>query len=227
VLEVAFVLAMIAEHLSTWAEEWILWSTVEFGFIRLPQEFCTGSSIMPQKVNPDVLELTRGKTARVVGNLQTLLVLVKGLPLAYNRDLQEDKPALFDSFDTVEACLELAPLVVEGMQLNRSAISERLERGYLDATSLMEHMIRRGVPQRTAHHCVGQLVGRAIQQGLQLAELPVDDFQSVCPELDSSVYGVLGVENAVRAFVSYGSSAPQEVEKQTAHWKDKLGLSTL
>jgi argininosuccinate lyase len=109
VLEIAFVLAMIAEHLSTWAEEWILWSTVEFGLIRLPQEFCTGSSIMPQKVNPDVLELTRGKTARVVGNLQTLLVLVKGLPLAYNRDLQEDKPALFDSFDTVEACLELAP----------------------------------------------------------------------------------------------------------------------
>jgi argininosuccinate lyase len=227
VLEIAFVLAMIAEHLSTWAEEWILWSTVEFGLIRLPQEFCTGSSIMPQKVNPDVLELTRGKTARVVGNLQTLLVLVKGLPLAYNRDLQEDKPALFDSFDTVEACLELAPLVVEGMQLNRSAISERLEHGYLDATSLMEYMIRLGVPQRTAHHCVGQLVGRAIQQGLRLAELPLDDFQRVCPELDSSVYGVLGVENAVRAYVSYGSSAPQEVEKQTAHWKDKLGLSTL
>ena len=103
-LEFAFVLALIAEHLSTWAEEWILWSTVEFGFLRLPQAFCTGSSIMPQKVNPDVLELIRGKTARVVGNLQTLLVLVKGLPLAYNRDLQEDKPPLFDSFDTVAAC---------------------------------------------------------------------------------------------------------------------------
>jgi argininosuccinate lyase len=227
VLEAAFVLAMIAEHLSTWAEEWILWSTVEFGFIQLPHQFCTGSSIMPQKVNPDGLELTRGKTARVIGNLQTLLVLIKALPLAYNRDLQEDKPALFDSFDTVEACLELASPVVEGMQWNRSAISERLERGYLDATSLMEYLIRRGVPQRTAHHSVGQLVGLAIQQGLRLAELPLEDFQRVCPEVDSDVYGVLGVENAVQAYVTYGSSAPQEVEKQIAHWKDKLSLSTL
>ena len=119
VLESAFALALIAEHLSTWAEEWILWSTVEFSFLKLPQEFCTGSSIMPQKINPDVLELTRGKTARVIGNLQTLLVLVKGLPLAYNRDLQEDKPALFDSFDTVEACLELAAPLVQGAELNR------------------------------------------------------------------------------------------------------------
>ena len=103
-LEFAFVLTMIAEHLSTWAEEWILWSTVEFDMLKLPQAFCTGSSIMPQKINPDVLELTRGKTARVIGNLQTLLVLVKGLPLAYNRDLQEDKQPIFDSFDTVAAC---------------------------------------------------------------------------------------------------------------------------
>ena len=102
-LEFAFALAVIAEHLSTWAEEWILWSTVEFNFLKLPQAFCTGSSIMPQKINPDVLELIRGKTARVIGNLQTLLVLVKGLPLAYNRDLQEDKEPLFDSFDTVRA----------------------------------------------------------------------------------------------------------------------------
>src|SRR4030095_12246194 len=108
VLESAFVLSLIAAHLSTWAEEWILWSTTEFNFLKLPQEFCTGSSIMPQKMHPRVLELTRGKSARVIGNLQTLLVLVKGLPLAYNRDLQEDKPALFDSFDTVEICLERA-----------------------------------------------------------------------------------------------------------------------
>ena len=130
VLELAFVLAMIAEHLSTWAEEWILWSTVEFGFLKLPQAFCTGSSIMPQKVNPDVLELIRGKTARVIGNLQTLLVLVKGLPLAYNRDLQEDKPPLFDSFDTVQASLELAAPLVAGAELNRPAIAERLDRGH-------------------------------------------------------------------------------------------------
>jgi argininosuccinate lyase len=141
--------------------------------------------------------------------------------------LQEDKPALFDSFATVEACLEVAPPIVRGTQWNRSAISERLERGYLDATSLMEYMIRQGVPQRTAHHSVGQLVGLAIQKGARLAELALDDFQQVCPGLDSGVYGVLGVENAVRAYTSYGSSAPQEVEKQVARWKDKLGLSNL
>jgi argininosuccinate lyase len=111
---------------------------------------------MPQKINPDVLELTRGKTARVIGNLQALLVLVKGLPLAYNRDLQEDKERIFDSFDTVELCLELAAPLVAGMTLNRTAIAERLDRGHLDATTLMEWLIQRGTPQRTAHHMVGQ-----------------------------------------------------------------------
>jgi argininosuccinate lyase len=225
VLESAFVLTLIAEHLSTWAEEWILWSTVEFSFLKLPQDFCTGSSIMPQKINPDVLELTRGKTARVVGDLQTLLVLVKGLPLAYNRDLQEDKPALFDAFDTVEACLELAAPLVAGAELRRAAIAERLDRGYLDATTLMEHMIRRGLPQRTAHHLVGALVARAAERGQRLADLPLEEFQAADATLDDSVYGVLGVENAVRAFVSYGSTAPQEVASQVANWKVKLGLS--
>ena len=152
-------LATIAVHLSGWAEEWILWSTTEFGFLRLPQAFCTGSSIMPQKINPDVLELIRGNTGRVVGNLMSLLVLVKGLPLAYNRDLQEDKERLFDSVDTVAACLELAAPLVAGAELNREAIAARLDEGYLDATTLMEHLIMQGVPQRTAHEIIGKLVG--------------------------------------------------------------------
>src|SRR5205085_250485 len=128
VVEAAFVLALIAEHLSTWAEEWILWSTAEFNFIKLPQTFCTGSSIMPQKINPDVLELVRGKTARVIGNLQALLVLVKGLPLAYNRDLQEDKERIFDSVDTVLACLQIAGPLMTGAELNRAGIAEKLHR---------------------------------------------------------------------------------------------------
>jgi argininosuccinate lyase len=221
-LESAFALALVAEHLSTWAEEWILWSTVEFSFLRLPQKFCTGSSIMPQKINPDVLELTRGKTARVVGNLQTLLVLVKGLPLAYNRDLQEDKPPLFDSFDTVEACLALAAPVVEGAELNRAAIAERLERGYLDATTLMEYLIKQGLPQRSAHHLVGELVGRAIARGVSLAEMPLDAYSDLCPELDEGICQVLGVQQAVQSFISYGSSGPRQVGEQVAHWKDKL-----
>jgi argininosuccinate lyase len=224
VLEFAFVLAMIAEHLSGWAEEWILWSTAEFQFIELPQPFCTGSSIMPQKINPDVLELIRGKTARVVGDLQTLLVLVKGLPLAYNRDLQEDKPPLFDAVDTVEACLDLAAPMIAGAKLNREKIAARLDTGYLDATSLMEHLIGRGVPQRTAHHLVGKLVARAMQQGVPLAELPLSDMRAEHAELDESVYEVLGAERAVRAFCSYGSTAPDQVAKQVSCWKKKLDI---
>jgi argininosuccinate lyase len=221
-IEFAFVLTLIAEHLSTWAEEWILWSTSEFDFLRLPQAYCTGSSIMPQKINPDVLELVRGKTARVVGNLQSLLVLVKGLPLAYNRDLQEDKPRLFDSVDTVEACLELATPVVAGAELNRAAIAERLERGYLDATTLMERLIMLGVPQRSAHEIIGRLVASAMKQNVPLAKLPLAEFQAAHASLDKQVYDVLGVERAIAAFTSYGSTAPDQVASQVAAWRKKL-----
>lgn len=224
VLEFAFTLALVAEHLSTWAEEWILWSTSEFNFLKLPQPFCTGSSIMPQKVNPDVLELVRGKTARVVGNLTSLLVLIKGLPLAYNRDLQEDKQPLFDSFDTVDACLELAAPLVAGAELNRPAILEKLDRGHLDATTLMEHLIRLGVAQRTAHGIVGRLVRKALDRGVRLSDLPLDDFLSESPQLDAGIYDVLGVEKAVASFVSYGSTGPQCVAEQLQSWKKKLSL---
>src|SRR5262245_3718259 len=150
-VESVFVLTVIAEHLSGWAEEWILWSTQEFGFLTLPDAICTGSSIMPQKKNPDVLELIRGRAARVIGDLTSLLVLIKGLPLAYNRDLQEDKEPLFDAFDTVESCLDLAAVVVSGASLRAERIAERLDEGFLDATTLMELLIQRGIPQRTAH----------------------------------------------------------------------------
>jgi argininosuccinate lyase len=224
VVELVFACTLVAEHLSGWAEEWILWSTDEFGFLTLPQAFCTGSSIMPQKVNPDVLELIRGKTARVVGNLQSLLVLIKGLPLAYNRDLQEDKRPLFDTCDTVSAALELAAPIVAGAQLNREAITERLERGYLDATTLMEHLIVRRVPQRTAHEIVGKLVRQAIERRVPLAQLTLDDFRAAHAQLDESVYEALGVENAVQAFVSYGSTAPGEVDRQISAWRDRLQI---
>jgi argininosuccinate lyase len=226
VLEFAFVLTLIAEHLSTWAEEWILWSTSEFSFLKLPQAFCTGSSIMPQKINPDVLELVRGKSARVIGRLTTLLVLVKGLPLAYNRDLQEDKPPLFDAFDTVRDCLQLAAPLVAGAELNRSAIQERLDRGHLDATTLMEHLIRRGTAQRTAHELVGNLVRTALDRGCRLSDLSVEDFQRADPQLDEGIYDVLGVQRAVAAFVSYGSTAPEQVDRQIAAWKEKLEVIT-
>lgn len=225
VLETVFALTSVALHLSTWAEEWILWSTAEFCFLSLPQEFCTGSSIMPQKINPDVLELIRGKAARVVGNLTALMTLVKGLPLAYNRDLQEDKPPLFDSVDTVDICLELATAVVAQVQLNRKVIADSLEHGYLDATTLMEHLIKKGAPQRTAHDLVGRLVGKAMQRHVPLAALSVDDFRESHPELDESVYGVLGAANAIEAFVSHGSTGPKHVSQEVQRWKEKLDLS--
>ena len=134
-LESVFVLTLIAEHLSGWAEEWILWNTQEFGFLKLPDAICTGSSIMPQKKNPDVLELIRARTARIIGALTTLMVMVKGLPLAYNRDLQEDKEPIFQAFDTVQACLELAAIVVDGATLCADKIKEGLDEGFLDATT--------------------------------------------------------------------------------------------
>ena len=222
VLELAFALTIVAEHLGTWADEWILWSTVEFNFIKVPQAYCTGSSIMPQKINPDVLELIRGKTARVIGNLQSLLVLVKGLPLAYNRDLQEDKPQLFDSFDTVSSCLQLAAPIVAGAELQRESIESRLEHGYLDATTLMEYLIARKMPQRRAHELVGAIVKKAMQRKVPLADLDLADFREVDPGLDESVFDILGVRKAIHAFRSYGSTAPKEVDRQIAFWKNAV-----
>ncbi len=222
VLETAFCMSVIGVHLSGWAEEWILWSTTEFGFLDLPHQFCTGSSIMPQKINPDVLELIRGRSSRVIGELQTLLVLTKGLPLAYNRDLQEDKPALMNSIRMIQDCLGLAAPLVAEAKLNRAGIAEKLEEGFLDATTLMEYFIKRGVSQRNSHHFVGQLVHKATQAGKRLSELDIKDFQSLDPSVDNSVYSVLGVEGAISAFQSYGSTGPDEVKSQMKRWKAKL-----
>jgi argininosuccinate lyase len=223
-IEFVFDLSLIALHLSGWAEEWVLWTTTEFGFLDLPDAFCTGSSIMPHKKNPDVLELTRGKAARVVGSLQQLLMLVKGLPLAYNRDLQEDKQALFDAFDAVGASLELAAALVRETRFRKDVIAARLEDGYLDATTLMEHLIARGVPMRAAHEAVGKLVRLCEERRCRLADLPAEVYESVRAGLSPGVYKVLGVANALAAFQSAGSTAPAEVERQLALWAQKLAV---
>ena len=220
--EFVFCLSLIAIHLSGWAEEWILWTTTEFDAIELPDEFCTGSSIMPHKKNPDALELTRGKTARVVGHLQHLLMLLKGLPMAYNRDLQEDKPAIFDAHDTVSRTLEVAAPMVAKARLKRDRIAERLEDGFLDATTLMEMLIAEGVPMRTAHEAVGALVKECEARDCRLADLSADRFDKVLPGKGGTIGRVLGVNNAVKAFRSYGSTAPDQVEKQLAEWKARL-----
>lgn len=221
-LEFVFGLSVISLHLAGWAEEWILWATTEFGFLDLPDGFCTGSSIMPQKKNPDVLELIRGKAARVIADLQHLLVLVKGLPLAYNRDLQEDKIALFDAADTVAASLELAAPLVRQTRFRAEAIAARLEDGFLDATTLMEFLILRGVPMRAAHEAVGKLVRLCEERRCRLADLPSDVYESVHAGLTPGVYQVLGVRNALAAFRSAGSTAPAEVARQLAAWHQRL-----
>lgn len=222
IIEFVSCLALIAAHLSTWAEEWILWCTIEFGFLKLPDAYTTGSSIMPQKRNPDVLELIRGKSARVMAAVPQLLILVKGLPLAYNRDLQEDKIALFDALDTVSACLELAPAIVAGAQLQRERIAARLEEGFLDATALMEYLIVKGVPMRSAHETVGQLVKLGETTHRRLAEIPLNELQSACPQIQPDVSGVLGAANAVAVLSSFGSGGRASVERQLAEWRRRI-----
>jgi argininosuccinate lyase len=222
VLEYVFGLSLLALHLSGWAEEWILWSTTEFNFLDLPDAFCTGSSIMPHKKNPDVLELIRAKAGRVAGDLQRLLMLVKGLPLAYNRDLQEDKVALFDAHDTVAASLEVAAALVRETRFNRVGIEARMEDGFLDATTLMELFIARGVPMRAAHEAVGLLVRQCEERRCRLADLTPDVYEAVRPGLGAEAYSVLGVEKALAAFRSAGSTAPAEVNRQLAAWRKRL-----
>jgi argininosuccinate lyase len=221
-LEFVFDLSVIALHLAGWAEEWVLWTTTEFNFLDLPDAFCTGSSIMPHKKNPDVLELIRGKSARVTASLQQLMMLVKGLPLAYNRDLQEDKPALFDAFDTVSASLELAAALIRDARFRKDVIASRLEDGFLDATTLMEFLIAQGVPMRSAHEAVGKLVRLCLERRCRLAQLEPEVYESVRVGLGTGVYGVLGVANALKAFKSVGSTAPAEVAKQVAAWRERL-----
>src|SRR5438067_739923 len=221
-LEFVFDLAVIALHLSGWAEEWIIWATTEFNFLDLPDAFCTGSSIMPHKKNPDVLELIRGKAARAVGALNQLMMLVKGLPLAYNRDLQEDKPNLFDAYDTVSMSLELAAALVRETRFREEVIAGRIEEGFPDATTLMELLVARGVPMRSAHEAVGKLVRMGEERRQRLAELPAEAFDGVQPGLAADVYRILGVRNALAAFRSAGSTAPAEVARQLAFWRERL-----
>lgn len=225
IAEFLFDLALIAVHLSGWAEDWILWSSTEFDFLRLPDAYCTGSSIMPQKRNPDVLELVRGKCARVLGDLQTILVLLKGLPLGYNRDLQEDKIPLFDAYETVRDSLEIAAEIVLHAELNRERLRNGVEVGFLDATTLMEFLIRRGIPQRDAHHAVGRLVRRAMDSGRTLRELTLAEFQDEVPGVGPEVYQCLGARSAVEAMQSLGSTNPELVRARIARWKEKLGGS--
>ncbi|QDT96954.1 argininosuccinate lyase [Gimesia aquarii] len=222
--EFCFCMALVATHLSNWAEEWIAWFSTEFGFIKLPDAFTTGSSIMPQKRNPDVLELIRGKSARPIADVQQILVLLKGLPMAYNRDMQEDKLALFDSYDTVAACLELAAAMVEGAELQQETITAKLEDGFLDATALMEYLIKKGTPMRTGHGIVGKLVALCESRQSRLVDLSLEELQQACPQIEDDIYQILGARNAMAALCSFGSGGEEPVNEQWQYWKEKLGI---
>jgi argininosuccinate lyase len=208
--------ALILVHLSRWSEELILWSTPMFGFVDLPDRFCTGSSIMPQKKNPDVPELVRGKSGRVIGNLQALLVLMKGQPLAYNRDNQEDKEPLFDSVDTVALCLEVFAEMMPHVQANRPRMREAALKGYSTATDLADYLVKKGLPFRDAHHVVGSAVAHAVSQGCDLSELPLATLRGYSALIDEDVYAAISLEGSVNARNHRGGTAPAQVRAAIA-----------
>jgi len=177
---------------------------------------------MPQKRNPDVLELIRGRTARVTAAVPQLLMLLKGLPMAYNRDLQEDKLGVFAALDALRPCLELAPSMIAGAELQRQRIESRLEDGFLDATALMEYLIKRGVPMRTGHETVGRLVAHCEARSCRLADLPLSELQEACSLIREDVRDVLGAANANRALQSFGSGGAHSVEAQVEAWRGRL-----
>lgn len=223
-LELLSANSIIAVHLSRLAEEWVLWASEEFGFLTPSDAVSTGSSIMPQKKNPDPMELVRGKSARIIGNLTTLLVLCKGLPQAYNRDLQEDKEPLFDSVETVVAMLEVSTEFALNLSFNRERISKSLPAGHLDATTMADYLVLKGIPFRTSHDIVGKSVALALAKGSELSGLSLNELRSINPIFDEEVYTFLGAENAVNKFQSYGSTGMACVNEQLHFWQEKLGL---
>jgi argininosuccinate lyase len=196
-VEATAALANCAVHLSRMSEELVLWSTQEFGFVRMSDAFTTGSSIMPQKKNPDMAELARGKTGRVVGDLVNLLVMLKGLPYAYNRDMQEDKAPVFDAFDTVDDTLDVLTGCVATAAFSAEAMQRALRDGFLDATEVADWLAERGVPFRDAHHVSGKLVARCVRERKVLSELSLADFQEEHSAFDESIFPALDMETAV------------------------------
>jgi argininosuccinate lyase len=207
ILEFLSASAILFVHLSRLAEELILWSSQEFGFVELPDRYCTGSSMMPQKKNPDVPELIRGKTGRVFGHLNALLTIMKGLPLAYNRDLQEDKTPLFDTVDTVKSSLEMAREIVRGMKVNRRRMLSAARNGFMNATDLADYLVRRGLPFRAAHGVVGKIVRHCIERGRRIEELPLSELKRFSARFERDVYRYLSVESMVQRRRSPGGTA--------------------
>jgi len=210
-IEFSAACALLMVHLSRMCEELILWVNPMFGFISLPDRFCTGSSIMPQKKNPDVPELIRGNTGRVVGGLVALLTLMKSQPLAYNRDNQEDKPTLFDTVDTVTECLQVFGELVPAIKVDRAACRSAAAKGHATATDLADYLVRKGLPFRDAHHAVGSAVSYATKKGVDLAQLKLEELRKFAPAIGKDVYACLTLEGSVAARNHFGATAPAQV----------------
>ncbi len=214
VVEFLAAAAILATHLSRLAEEIVLWSSAEFGFLSLPDEFATGSSIMPQKKNPDVAELVRGKTGRVYGNLMAMLTILKGLPLAYNRDLQEDKAALFDTVDTVKGCLGVLTAMIPRLVVNADRMRDATLDGFLLATDVADYLVTKGMPFREAHHVVGQAVRRCLDTNRRLEDLTLREWRELSPVFGADVREWLTVEAAVARRTAGGGTAPANVARR-------------
>jgi len=222
-IEFCSVASLTLVHLSRWCEELILWSSQQFGFVDLPDRFCTGSSIMPQKKNPDVPELVRGKSGRVIGDLMALLTLMKGQPLAYNKDNQEDKEPLFDAIDTLRDCLTAMRGLVPAIIVRDAAMRDAALRGYTTATDLADYLVRKNVPFRDAHEIVGRAVGFAVAEGRGLETLTLHELQRFGGDvIDESVFAVLTLEGSLNARNHFGATAPTQVRAAIGRGRSRL-----
>lgn len=222
VAELLFGISLIGVHLSRLSEDVILWASAEFGFVTLSDAHTTGSSLMPQKKNPDVAELTRGKSARLIGNLMSLLTLLKGLPMTYNRDLQEDKEPLFDSIDTISLALEVFTEMVSGMDVNKPKTTAAASDPMLLATDLADYLVNHGVPFRQAHEVIGKLVAYSIAEKRGFGDMELVEFQQFSTAFEADVAACLNLETAMHARKGIGAPSPKNVTAQLARWRDAL-----
>ena len=222
-LELMSDLSILMMHLSRFSEELILWSSWEFKFIELPEAYTTGSSIMPQKKNPDMAELIRGKTGRVYGDLVALLTTLKGLPLAYNKDMQEDKEAVFDAVDTAKMCLSVMTPMVAGMAVQADRMKQAAQGGFINATDLADYLVKRGMPFRTAYKISGELVALCLREGKVLENLPLETYKSYSDLFDTDLYHEIDLTTCVEKRISEGGTSISSVDAQIAYVKEQLG----
>ncbi|MBQ8696775.1 MAG: argininosuccinate lyase [Clostridia bacterium] len=222
-VELAACFSLIMTHLSRFCEELILWSSWEFRFVELSDRFTTGSSIMPQKKNPDMAELIRGKTGRVYGDLITLLTVLKGIPLAYNKDMQEDKEAIFDSLETVKKCLTVFTPMLDSMKVNTEELLSAARGGLINATDLADYLAKKGIPFRAAYKTVGQIVGKCVAEGKGLEDLTLDEYKAFDPCFEADLFDAIDIMACVRSRNSLGGASPDQVDAQIEYIKGFLG----